>query len=166
MGVRVVIADRLSMTNLDVCSRFGWEPQGNRFCMITSSDPNMGNVAPGVVIKNNVDFYHLDPKKGDFRLMRECPMSRLFVRSSRWNTSLRLTSCYPIQAVSITRPSPTSLGLPRVDTSLSPPSVQLQNPTLSSGISISASMILERTKVNLDRICSYWLLVIIMVSPV
>jgi translation initiation factor 3 subunit B len=39
--------------------------------MLTTSDPNMGNVAPGVVVKNNVDFYHLDPKKGDFRLMRE-----------------------------------------------------------------------------------------------
>jgi translation initiation factor 3 subunit B len=51
--------------------------------MLTSSDPNMGNVAPGVVVKNNVDFYHLDPKKGDFRLMRECskPCRRWTCRS-------------------------------------------------------------------------------------
>ncbi len=54
----------------DVCTRFGWEPQGSRFCMLTTNDPGTGNVAQGVVIKNNVDFYHIDPRKGDFRLMR------------------------------------------------------------------------------------------------
>lgn len=53
----------------DVTTTFAWEPTGSRFCALTS--PDMGAaVAAGVTPKVNADFYHIDPKKGDFRLMR------------------------------------------------------------------------------------------------
>lgn len=57
---------------VETCTSFGWEPSGSRFGAVMSSDPNPKNMAPGVVLKTNVEFYHLDPKKGDFKLMREC----------------------------------------------------------------------------------------------
>jgi len=34
-------------------------------------------MAPGVVLKTAVDFYYLDPKKGDFKLMREFDLKSL-----------------------------------------------------------------------------------------
>lgn len=34
--------------------------------MVSSNDPNFGQAIPGVVVKYNIDFYQLDPKKGDF----------------------------------------------------------------------------------------------------
>ncbi|GMK57630.1 hypothetical protein CspeluHIS016_0404640 [Cutaneotrichosporon spelunceum] len=45
---------------------FAWEPNGQRFAIVSTSDPNFGQNIPGVVIKYNVSFYEPDPKKGDF----------------------------------------------------------------------------------------------------
>ncbi|BEJ17414.1 hypothetical protein CspHIS471_0608150 [Cutaneotrichosporon sp. HIS471] len=45
---------------------FAWEPSGQRFAIVSTSDPNFGQNIPGVVIKYNVSFYEPDPKKGDF----------------------------------------------------------------------------------------------------
>lgn len=54
----------------EIVTQFAWEPSGNRFGIITTSDPNYGQAIPGVVIKYSVDFYQLDTKKGDFALIR------------------------------------------------------------------------------------------------
>lgn len=40
--------------------------------MITTNDPLLGQAGPGATIKTSVSFYHLDPRKGDFRLLRAC----------------------------------------------------------------------------------------------
>ncbi|KAK8846741.1 eukaryotic translation initiation factor 3 subunit B [Kwoniella newhampshirensis] len=50
----------------DYVPQFAWEPAGTRFAMVSSNDPNFGQAIPGVVVKYNIDFYQLDPKKGDF----------------------------------------------------------------------------------------------------
>ncbi|OCF37588.1 eukaryotic translation initiation factor 3 subunit B [Kwoniella heveanensis CBS 569] len=50
----------------DYVPQFAWEPQGNRFAIVSSNDPNYGQGIPGVVVKYNIDFYQLDQKKGDF----------------------------------------------------------------------------------------------------
>lgn len=55
----------------ETCTQFAWEPSGNRFAAITCADPNPAHMAPGVVLKTAIAFYYLDPKKGDFKLMRE-----------------------------------------------------------------------------------------------
>ena len=55
----------------ETCTQFAWEPSGNRFAAITCADPNPAHMAPGVVLKTAVSFYYLDPKKGDFKMMRE-----------------------------------------------------------------------------------------------
>ncbi|KAJ9105519.1 hypothetical protein QFC21_001890 [Naganishia friedmannii] len=53
----------------EVCSQFAWEPKGSRFAMVTTSEPN-AILPPGQLPKNNVEFFHVDSKKGIFRLMR------------------------------------------------------------------------------------------------
>lgn len=50
----------------DAVTAFGWEPKGERFVLITTNDPNHGQVAPGVLLKSSVAFYGFDARKGDF----------------------------------------------------------------------------------------------------
>jgi translation initiation factor 3 subunit B len=50
---------------------FSWEPKGERFAIISSSDPNLVNPGPGITIKTDVSFYQLDHSKNDFKLLRK-----------------------------------------------------------------------------------------------
>ncbi|KAF9499756.1 translation initiation factor eIF-3b [Pleurotus eryngii] len=54
----------------DTVTDFSWEPNGERFAIVSSSDPNLGNPGPGVTIKTDVNFYQLDHDKNDFKLLR------------------------------------------------------------------------------------------------
>lgn len=54
----------------DPVTAFAWEPHGSHFIVISSNDPNLGMVAPGITIKTQLNFFHLDAKKGDFRLLK------------------------------------------------------------------------------------------------
>jgi len=54
----------------DAVTDFSWEPKGERFAIVSSSDPNLGNPGPGVTIKTDVSFYQLERGKGDFKLLR------------------------------------------------------------------------------------------------
>lgn len=56
----------------DAVTDFSWEPKGERFAIISSNDPNLGNPGPGITIKTDVSFYQLLRSKGDFKLLREC----------------------------------------------------------------------------------------------
>jgi len=56
-------------TRQDTVLDFSWEPKGERFAMVSSSDPNLGNPGPGITIKTDVGFYQLDHSKNDFRLL-------------------------------------------------------------------------------------------------
>ncbi|KAI6132740.1 translation initiation factor eIF-3b [Pisolithus croceorrhizus] len=49
---------------------FSWEPKGERFAIVSSNDPNLGNPAPGITVKTDISFYQLDRGKNDFRLLR------------------------------------------------------------------------------------------------
>ena len=49
---------------------FAWEPRGDRFVIISSNDPNLGNPGPGITIKSDVSFYQLEKGK-NFKLLRE-----------------------------------------------------------------------------------------------
>ena len=49
---------------------FAWEPAGQRFCLITSNDPNIVN---GQLPKTIVTFYGYDQRKGDFLSLRSFP---------------------------------------------------------------------------------------------
>jgi WD40 repeat protein len=55
---------------VDTVTDFSWEPKGERFAIVASSDPNLGNPGPGVTIKTDVSFYRLDRSKNDFKLLR------------------------------------------------------------------------------------------------
>ncbi|KAF5336959.1 hypothetical protein D9611_003273 [Ephemerocybe angulata] len=57
----------------DTVLDFSWEPKGERFAIVSSSDPNLGNPGPGITIKTEVSFYQLDRAKNDFRLLRHLP---------------------------------------------------------------------------------------------
>lgn len=50
----------------DAVTAFAWEPKGDRFVLITTNDPNHGQVAAGVLLKTSVAFYGFDSRKGDF----------------------------------------------------------------------------------------------------
>ncbi len=52
---------------------FSWEPKGERFAIISSNDPNLGNPGPGITIKTDVSFYQHVRSKGDFKLIRTLP---------------------------------------------------------------------------------------------
>lgn len=54
----------------DPVTAFAWEPNGSHFVVISSNDVNLGTVAPGITIKTQLNFFHLDAKKGDFRLLK------------------------------------------------------------------------------------------------
>ncbi|KAG6895997.1 hypothetical protein C0992_010972 [Termitomyces sp. T32_za158] len=59
----------------DTVTEFSWEPKGERFAIISSNDPNLGNPAPGITLKTDVSFYQLERAggKNDFRLLRSLP---------------------------------------------------------------------------------------------
>ncbi|GAA6005478.1 translation initiation factor eIF3 core subunit b [Rhodotorula paludigena] len=51
----------------DAVVAFAWEPQGSRFGLITTADPNYSNPAPGTGMpKTALTFYAYDQRKGDF----------------------------------------------------------------------------------------------------
>jgi hypothetical protein len=54
----------------DTVTDFSWEPKGERFAIVASSDPNLGNSGAGVTIKTDVNFYQLDRSKNDFKILR------------------------------------------------------------------------------------------------
>ncbi|KAL9938441.1 hypothetical protein V8E36_003064 [Tilletia maclaganii] len=54
----------------DPVTTFAWEPNGSHFALISSNDPNLNSAAPGQSVKTQLSFYHMDPKKGDFRLLK------------------------------------------------------------------------------------------------
>ena len=55
---------------VDTTLEFSWEPLGERFIIIHSSDPNLGaGPVPGVTIKTEVGIYGHDNAKGDFKLL-------------------------------------------------------------------------------------------------
>jgi translation initiation factor 3 subunit B len=55
--------------HIDTVTDFSWEPKGDRFAIVSSSDPNLGSAGAGVTIKTDVSFYQLDHSKNDFRLL-------------------------------------------------------------------------------------------------
>ena len=59
----------LKKSSLDTVIDFSWEPRGERFAIVSSSDPNLGNPGPGITIKTDISFYQLDRSKNDFRLL-------------------------------------------------------------------------------------------------
>ena len=62
---------------------FSWEPKGERFALISSSDPNVGNPGQGVTIKTDVSFYQHERSKGDFKLLRT--LSQRTSNTVRWS---------------------------------------------------------------------------------
>lgn len=64
--------------HVDTVTDFSWEPKGERFAIVSSSDPNLGNPGPGVTIKTDVSFYQLDRSKNDFKLLRKPRFSFVF----------------------------------------------------------------------------------------
>lgn len=65
------ISTHLTIFHSDTVTDFSWEPKGERFAIVSSNDPNLGNPGPGITIKTDVSFYQLDHGKNDFRLLRE-----------------------------------------------------------------------------------------------
>ncbi|KDQ19939.1 hypothetical protein BOTBODRAFT_152536 [Botryobasidium botryosum FD-172 SS1] len=57
----------------DTVTEFAWEPRGERFAIVSTNDPNLGNPAPGITVKTDVSFYQLEKSKGDFKLLRTLP---------------------------------------------------------------------------------------------
>jgi translation initiation factor 3 subunit B len=66
----ILTHDYPSYLFIEVCTQFAWEPKGSRFAMVTTNEPN-AILPPGQLPKNNVEFFHVDAKKGIFRLMRK-----------------------------------------------------------------------------------------------
>jgi translation initiation factor 3 subunit B len=60
----------LTRKRTDTVTDFSWEPKGERFAIVSSSDPNLGNPGSGVTIKTDISFYQLDHSKNDFKLLR------------------------------------------------------------------------------------------------
>ncbi|KZT70337.1 translation initiation factor eIF-3b [Daedalea quercina L-15889] len=67
----------------DAVTDFSWEPRGERFALISSSDPNLANPAPGITVKTDVSFYQLVRGKGDFKLLRT--LSTRTSNTVRWS---------------------------------------------------------------------------------
>ncbi|KAH7880617.1 eukaryotic translation initiation factor eIF2A-domain-containing protein [Lentinula edodes] len=57
----------------DTVTDFSWEPKGERFAIVSTNDPNLGNPGPGITIKTDVSFYQLDRVKNDFKLLKTLP---------------------------------------------------------------------------------------------
>lgn len=63
---------------------FSWEPRGERFAILSTNDPNVGNAGPGVTIKTDVSFYQLDHGgKNDFKLLSACVLPGSFSGDER-----------------------------------------------------------------------------------
>ncbi|KAJ7504483.1 translation initiation factor eIF-3b [Mycena galericulata] len=67
----------------DTVLEFSWELNGQRFAIISSNDPNIGDLASGITLRTQVSFYQLDHAKGDFRLLRALP--NLTSNAIRWS---------------------------------------------------------------------------------
>lgn len=63
-----VAESRVADTVLD----FSWEPNGERFAIVSTNDPASLNPGPGVTIRTDVSFYQLERGKDNFKLLREC----------------------------------------------------------------------------------------------
>lgn len=63
--------------HIDTVTDFSWEPKGERFAIVSSNDPNLGNPGPGITIKTDISFYQLDRTKNDFKLLRTYYQHRL-----------------------------------------------------------------------------------------
>ncbi|KAF7794673.1 hypothetical protein EIP86_005811 [Pleurotus ostreatoroseus] len=59
------------------------DPKGERFAIISTSDPNLGNPAPGITIKTDVSFYQLVRGKGDLKLL--CTLPNRTSNTIRWS---------------------------------------------------------------------------------
>jgi len=57
----------------DTVMDFSWEPKGERFAIVSTTDPNLGNPGPGITIKTDVSFFQLEHAKNDFKLLRTLP---------------------------------------------------------------------------------------------
>ncbi|KAG9006810.1 Translation initiation factor 3 subunit b [Tulasnella sp. JGI-2019a] len=64
---------------------FAWEPRGERFAVVTSMDPNLGNVGPGITIKTDIFFYQLDKTGGlgTFKLLKK--LMNKTANTMRWS---------------------------------------------------------------------------------
>ncbi|KAJ7225418.1 eukaryotic translation initiation factor eIF2A-domain-containing protein [Mycena pura] len=67
----------------DTVTDFSWEPKGERFAIVSSSDPNLGNAGPGITVKTDISFYQLDHGKNDFKLLRT--LSNRTSNAIRWS---------------------------------------------------------------------------------
>lgn len=67
----------------DAVMAFAWEPRGDRFVLITTSDPMFGQVAPGQLLKTSVSFYGFDARKGDFVLLKT--VDQKFMNTIYWS---------------------------------------------------------------------------------
>ncbi|KAJ6621382.1 translation initiation factor eIF-3b [Mycena sp. CBHHK59/15] len=67
----------------DTVLQFSWEPRGERFVIISSNEPNIGNPSPGITLGSDVAFYQRDHANGDFRLLRTIPS--LTSNTIRWS---------------------------------------------------------------------------------
>ncbi|KAF7347746.1 Eukaryotic translation initiation factor 3 subunit B [Mycena venus] len=67
----------------DTVTDFSWEPKGERFAIVSSNDPNLGNPGPGITIKTDVSFYQLEHGKNDFKLLRT--LSSRTSNAIRWS---------------------------------------------------------------------------------
>ena len=56
----------------DTVTEFAWEPRGERFAIVSSSDPNLGNTGQGITIKTDVTFYQVRRGKDEFELLSGC----------------------------------------------------------------------------------------------
>ncbi|KAG8862723.1 Translation initiation factor 3 subunit b [Tulasnella sp. 330] len=64
---------------------FAWEPRGERFVVVTSTDPNLGNIGPGITIRTDVFFYQLDKTGGlgTFKLLKK--LMNKTANTMRWS---------------------------------------------------------------------------------
>ncbi|KZT41396.1 translation initiation factor eIF-3b [Sistotremastrum suecicum HHB10207 ss-3] len=56
----------------DTVTDFSWEPRGERFAIVSSNDPNLGNSGPGITIKTDVSFFQLERGR-NFKLLKSLP---------------------------------------------------------------------------------------------
>ena len=85
---------------------FSWEPRGERFAIVSSSDPNLGNPGPGITIKTDVSFYQLERGKGDFKLLSKCRSVRLKRREFYCSHGITYTEALPTRTNNTIRWSP------------------------------------------------------------
>ncbi|RDB21845.1 Eukaryotic translation initiation factor 3 subunit B [Hypsizygus marmoreus] len=65
----------------DVVLDFSWEPKGERFGVVSSNDPNLGN--SGATVKTDIGFYQLHKAKEEFRLL--CTLPEQTSNVIRWS---------------------------------------------------------------------------------